>query len=294
VTGLILGAALGLAYAWLIAPHTYADTSPASLQAGFKDQYRAMVALAYQSNGNLARAEARLLKNLKDVNPIDLLNAQAQRSLSAGAAPREAQALGLLAVALEQGGAPPSSASVTQPPALTVTHSESPQPSPTATSTVPSPEPVTPTSPAATPTAGRTQSPAVIRTLRSTGTPLPPRTPTPTPGAPFVLKDQTFICDSNLDGPLLIVLAESTAGQPLPTVEAIVNWDGGEDHFFTGLKPELGLGYADFAMTPGVVYSLRLADGGQPISDLTPAECETPRGERYWGAWQLLFTRPDA
>ena len=107
-----------------------------------------------------------------------------------------------------------------------------------------------------------------------------------------MLKDQTFICDPNVDGPLLIILAESNTGQPLPDVEAIVNWEGGEDHFFTGLKPELGLGYADFAMTPGVVYSLRLADGSQPISDLTPAECETPRGERYWGAWQLVFIRP--
>jgi hypothetical protein len=133
---------------------------------------------------------------------------------------------------------------------------------------------------------------AVIPTLGATGTPLPTRTPSPTPGSPFVLKDQTFICDPNVVGPLLIVLAENTAGQPLPGVEAIVNWEGGEDHFFTGLKPELGQGYTDFAMSPGVVYALRLAEGGQPISDLAPAECETPRGERYWGSWVLQFNRP--
>ena len=291
VTGLILGAALGLVYAWLIAPHTYADTSPASLQLEFKDQYRAMVALAYLADGNFLRAQARL-ELLKDEDSIQVLNEQAQRSLSEGAAPRESQALGLLAVALGQGGPPTSSVPLTQALALTSTPTENPQPSPTASPTVPSPDPLTPTAPTNTPVAVGTQSPAISRTLRSTGTPLPTRTPTPTLGAPFVLKDQTFICDPNLDGPLLIVLAESTTGQPLSGVEAIVNWEGGEDHFFSGLKPELGLGYADFAMTPGVVYSLRLADGGQPISDLTPAECETPRGERYWGAWQLLFTRP--
>lgn len=291
VTGLIVGAALGLLYAWLIAPRTYADTSPASLQAGFKDQYRAMVALAYLADRNFALAEARL-KNLKDENPVEALNEQAQRSLSAGNAPREAQALGLLAAALEQGGSPTSSASGAPASTLTATPTASSQPGLTATSIVPSPEPVTLTAPAVTPTVGRTQSPAAVRTLRATGTPLTTRTPTPTPGEPFVLKDQTFICDTDLEGPLLIVLAESNSGQPLSGVEAIVNWEGGEDHFFTGLKPELGLGYADFAMTPGVIYSLRLADGGQPISDLTPAECETPRGERYWGAWQLLFTRP--
>lgn len=291
VTGLILGAALGLVYAWLIAPHTYADTSPASLQAEFKDQYRAMVALAYLANGNYARAQARL-ELLKDVDPIQALNEQAQHGRSEGAAPREAQALGLLAVSLGQGGPPASSTSITQSPVLTSTPTENPQPSPTDSPTLPSPDPPTQTVPADTPVAGTTESPAVSRTLRATGTPLPTRTPTPTPGAPFVLKDQTFICDSNLDGPLLIVLAESNTGQALSGVEVIVNWEGGEDHFFSGLKPDLGLGYADFAMTPGMVYSLRLADGGQPISDLTPAECETPRGERYWGAWQLLFTRP--
>jgi hypothetical protein len=291
VTGLILGAALGLLYAWLIAPRTYADTSPASLQAGFKDQYRAMVALAYLADENFPRAQARL-KNLKDEDPIQALNEQAQRSLAEGASPREAQALGLLAVALGQGGPPASAASPTQALTETSTATENPQPSPTDSPTGPSPDPVTPTVPAGTTLSGETQTPAVTRTLGATGTPLATRTPTPTPGAPFVLKDQTFICDPDLIGPLLIVLAETTNGQPLPDVEAVVNWEGGEDHFFTGLKPELGLGYADFAMLPGVVYALRLAEGGQPISDLTPAECETSRGERYWGAWVLLFNRP--
>jgi len=291
LTGLILGAALGLVYAWLIAPRTYADTSPASLQAEFKDRYRAMVASAYLADGNFTRAKARL-ELLKDEDPIQVLNEQAQRSLSEGAAPRESQALGLLAAALGQGGPTPSSELLTQDPALTATHTANPETSLTASPALSSPNPVTETAPANPPEASATETPAVSRTLRATGTPLPTRTPTPTPGAPFVLKDQTFICEPSLEEPLLIVLAESTTGQPLSGVEVIVNWEGGEDHFFSGLKPELGLGYADFAMTPGVVYSLRLADGGQPISDLTPAECETPRGERYWGTWQLLFNRP--
>ena len=36
---------------------------------------------------------------------------------------------------------------------------------------------------------------------------------------------------------------------PYPSVELVVTWDEGEDHFFTGLQPELGLGYGDFLMT---------------------------------------------
>jgi hypothetical protein len=41
-----------------------------------------------------------------------------------------------------------------------------------------------------------------------------------------------------------------------------------------------------------VVYTLRLADGGQIIPGLTPTECESPSGDRYWGAWKLVFVQP--
>jgi hypothetical protein len=68
-----------------------------------------------------------------------------------------------------------------------------------------------------------------------------------------------------------------------------VEWDGGESRFFTGLKPEMGLGYADFAMTPGVVYTLRLAEGGEIIQNLAPSECEAQDGGRFWGTWVLVF-----
>jgi hypothetical protein len=107
-----------------------------------------------------------------------------------------------------------------------------------------------------------------------------------------VLEEQSFICDQRLGEPQIQVQATGSAGEPVPGVEVIVSWDGGEDHFFTGLKPEIGLGYADFAMTPGLVYTLRLADGGEPVTDLTAAECETSGGTRYWGAWLLIFEQP--
>ena len=101
-----------------------------------------------------------------------------------------------------------------------------------------------------------------------------------------------MFCKDDLGTPLVIVQAYDAAGQGVPGVEAVVEWDGGESHFFTGLKPELGTGYADFAMTPGVVYTLRLAAGGQIIPNLTPTECEAQDGGRYWGSWVLVFTQP--
>ena len=45
------------------------------------------------------------------------------------------------------------------------------------------------------------------------------------------------------------------------------------DHFYTGLKPDIDIGYADFGMTPGVNYTLQVAEGGQLITNLTAPEC---------------------
>jgi hypothetical protein len=289
LTGVILGIVLGLAYAWLVSPREFRDTSPASLRGDFKDQYRAMIAAAYVANGNLPRAVSRL-ERLDEDDVARALAEQAQRTLAEGEDPRAAQALGILAVAL--GGAevtPPTPGDST--PAETLA---SPVPTITPSSTLPDPgeNPATTVvgnNPLPSPT-GQIQN--ATRTPLSTGTPLPTRTPTTTPGAPFVVLDQAFECVPKIPGLLLRVLAEDDAGEPLPGEEVVVNWEGGEDHFFTGLKPELGAGYADFLMTPGVVYALRMAGGGEIVSDLTAAECETSSGSRYWGSWLVVFSRP--
>jgi hypothetical protein len=52
------------------------------------------------------------------------------------------------------------------------------------------------------------------------------------------------------------------------------------------------MGYGDFTMTPGVVYLLQTAGGGQPVPDLTAPECEDSGGTRYWGSWRLVFVQP--
>ena len=292
LTGFVIGIVLGLVYAWLISPQQYQDTSPASLLPEFKDQYRAMIAAAFVATGNLPRAEARLAL-LGDSDVERALTEQAQRTLGEGNSPLEAQALGLLAVALGQGDA---GALPTLVPSATPTESQFSSASQSAntepTSTEIAPEPTSPDfaiTPSPLPT---NQTPQVTRTVLLTATPLPTRTPTVTPGSPFVLQSNTFVCDTNLPNPLIQVIAEDSSGEPLPGQEIITTWEGGEDYYFTGLKPELGLGYADFLMTPGVVYQVRMAGGGQSVPDITPAECETQGGRRYWGSWLLVFSRP--
>ena len=281
LTGLILGVALGLVYSWVVAPVEYVDAPPYALRSDFKDQYRTLIAVAYLYNGDLERAVYRL-GALQDADITRTLAMQAQQALAEGRPEIEVQALGRLAVALGQGPAPVAASPV----------APSTQVSPTLM--LPSP-----TALLASPTVSDSPQPTLtpistLRTPQPTHTPLPTLSPTPTPtlGAPFVLQDVTLVCNPNLQVPRLEVEVRDAAGQPVPSVELVVAWSAGEESFFTGLKPELGLGYADYDMTAGTVYTLRLAQGGQPVENLTPVECAAEDGSRFWGGWLVLFVQP--
>ena len=134
-------------------------------------------------------------------------------------------------------------------------------------------------------TEGVTISPTPSRTPR----PSPTRRPTATPGAAFLLASREQICDPLLSESLIQVVVLDAAQGPVPGREVIVVWDTGQDHFFTGLKPELGLGYGDFTMTEGTSYTLRLADSQQPVTNLAVHECVGDDDEPYAGSWLLQF-----
>jgi hypothetical protein len=311
LTALVLGVALGVVAAWVVWPVRYVDTSPGSLRADFKDHYRALIAAAYLSNHDLARAQARLLNLYDRSTPPNqayqdaarLLTIQAQQAVSEGRPESEIQALGQLAVALSQGANPSTllpttipilpSATLTPSPTVVATLTLSPSPLPPIETLTPTPLavailtetplPGTPGTPTRTPRPSATPLPSA--------TSLPSQTATATPGAPFALQSSRLACDQAYAQPLIQVEAQDAAGLPVPGVPVVVSWPGGEDRFYTGLKPELGLGYADFTMTPGLTYILRLGEGGQPVPDLRATECETAGGQ-FWGAWVLVFAQP--
>jgi len=251
--GLLLGLAAGVFYSWGINPLAYSETTPDSLRERYRQDYYLLTALSYLKNGDLDRAEERLESFQSENLPADL-SRQAQTSLADDRPVIEARALAQLAAALSD---PQSivSAAVTATP-------------------TPSPEPTEPLPPTVTP------SPAATRA------------PTSTPGAPYELIAQRDICDPELPAPLLQLYVRDANGDPIPGVEALVFWDGGTDHFFTGLKPELGLDYGDFAMTPGVLYQLELVDGQYPITGLSSGTCMDDTGQSYSGSVELLFQQP--
>lgn len=281
ITGIVLGVAFGLVYSWIISPVEYVNAAPDSLREDFKGQYIALVAAAYLSNGDLERAKARL-NELGNAEFAQLVAIEAQRALAEGRPNSETSALGLLAAALGQGPTLVSTPIATTAfPTVELTNTQSPTPvisESTDTPTLPTESTIQPTN--------------VESTAEPTNTLLPTRTSSPTPGDPFELLDMSLVCDPTRNDALIQVETQDASGEPVPGVEFIVIWDGGEDHFFTGLMPEFGLGYADFSMTPGVTYVLRIAEGGDPIPDLIAAECEGTAGERYWGSWRLIFRQP--
>jgi hypothetical protein len=300
LTGLVIGIVLGLLYAWIFSPIEYVDTTPNSLRSDYVDHYRLTIALAFQSTGDLARAQARL-DLLGDQDSALVLAEQAQRHRGEGGTAEEAQALANLAAILGQAPQPftasPEPTDTQSPPTetatltLSPTATDTPTPEFTATAT----QTITPTAtitPTIGPSSTATRTPIPSATLEPTRTALPTRTATPTLSPPFVLDKQIQVCNPNLNEPQIQIFINDGAGLGVPGILITLSWDDGQENIFTGLKPEIDLGYADFVMTPEIIYTLQVSGGGQIIPDLFAPECEDEGSGRYWGSWRLIFKHP--
>ena len=281
---LLLGLGIGISYAWLISPRGLTDTEPSTLRSDFKDQFRSTIAASYAATGNLPRAQARL-ELLGEDNQKESLNAQAQRDIASGQFP-QADQLAALAVALESG------TGITPQNTLTLESFEPVTAEPANTASIPQPD--IPIGITETPETGiiETQSISTPQPNPNTATPRPTRTALPTQGAPFQLTALDTVCDPNLPDNLLQVFVYDSNRRQMAGIKIVVTWDSGENEFFTGLKPELGNGYADFQMDPGSSYSLQLALGSEIATDLKPPTCQASNGESFNGGYKLTFQQP--
>lgn len=257
--GLAAGLGLGLLYAWVLSPVEYVNTEPASLAPQYQATWMQWAAEAYAVDGDVERARARVAL-LGVADPSRAVAAQAQRLAAAGGDPAAVQALAALAAALGAGPARPTSA-------IAVT----------------SPTPAPPT-----PTLEPTPAPPPTFTPQLLPTPLP----SPTPPGVFVFEGRSFACDPRLQPPLLQVAALDPGGNGVAGVEVIVEWSGGQDRFFTGLKPELGAGYGDFAMEPNVDYTVRLASDPAGEIAVRSDPCSDSAGNLIATSVLLTFRQP--
>ena len=268
LTGLVIGLLLGLVIAWVIAPVKFVDTVPSSLRADFKNEFRSQIASAFNASDNLARAQARLAL-LGDPHPIQALTIQAQDLLTAGDTTNKAYLLAYLSDALKKITIPlPEISSLTDIPLGTSTSIESWKTITPTLSTVPQSE------------SGNTP------TLK------PTYSPTPSNSAVFIVKSNQVVCDSPRSSLLLMVEVYNSTGEPIPGTDLIISWLNSEEHFFTGLQPEVGEGYADYLMTPEIVYSIRLASGGISVPNLSAPPCSVESGTTIWGGLKLIFQQP--
>jgi hypothetical protein len=109
----------------------------------------------------------------------------------------------------------------------------------------------------------------------------------------FALVEQTPLsCTDEPDAPHLQIIVRDASGRDLPNVGIQIRWAGGDETIYTGLKPERGLGYADFEATPGT-FSVTLVNAqSDTASDLlideAPANCKIDHGTTPRG-WKLVF-----
>jgi hypothetical protein len=284
---LLAGLGLGLAYSWYISPVTYVDANPAILRSDFKDQYRIVISASYASSHDLARARARL-QLLGDIDPVGELSAQAQRMVGSGESLEGIQPLAQLATDLQQGFASvlPSPTSFTNTNIFTPVYA-------TATE-----EPALTEAPVTQIIIEETATFATLAFEQTPLVPLPTNTPRPTftaipgPGAPFTLVGQDPICEPGTTPGLLQFTLMDSRRKQVGGIEIIVTSSQGEDRFFTGFKPELGNGYADFVMQADVVYNVRVVEGGAFVPNISAPSCTDPNGVKYLGELLLTFQQP--
>ena len=275
LTGLIIGIFLGILFSRNILPVSYIDTSPDSLRSEDKDRYRSLIASAYLSNGDLVRARARL-ELLGDPDMSRTLTEQAQRTIAEDGSSSEAQALGLLALAL--GEEPPglfqSAPQQLDQPSITIT--------PAGSGSLVKPGQMDSTSPASIIQTQAEVSEAVVSPM-AMGSISPEK---------YILSSKTEVCEQSLVEPLIQIEVIDQSGNPIAGVSATITWPGGEENFYTGLKPEKGIGYADYTLNPDFVYSLYIGNNGSELSEIRPVLCRNADGSSYWGALSLKYSAP--
>jgi hypothetical protein len=122
--------------------------------------------------------------------------------------------------------------------------------------------------------------------------PTPTRTPFVPPTAPpasFEVVIANTFCDVVLSGIIEVRVIDNN-GVELPAQPIRVRWDGGLNNFYTGLKPERGLGYADFQMEQGRSYTIEMPGLSNPsTTPITPTACFTDNNQPAFLSYRVVF-----
>lgn len=112
-------------------------------------------------------------------------------------------------------------------------------------------------------------------------------TPTATPLRSFTMTGPAAFCDAERPA-LLEVYVQDHENRGIPAMELRVSRVGGEDRFFSGLKRERGLGYADFEMEPGQRYRVNMP-GYVNVSRWFATGACVDAGIQTLRSWRVVF-----
>ena len=281
ITGFLLGIIIGFLVTMVVFPVQYTNAPPETLNQADKDRYRVMIALAYQANQDIGRATARL-GLLRDDDIAGQLIQQSRRSQTRS----DAQILLNLAQAIQN----PNSQPVveveipTETIAPTATPESSPTPTLTSTPTISPTVEVTETL-----SSEETSQPSVTRSLTA---PTSTATALQNTNLAFRLSENQTICNTSYQESLIQIEVFDGDGKPLPNSKVIVAWAAGQNTFYTGYFPDVSLGYADFSMVPETVYTVKVGDIGELVSNLKAPVCQSDTDNSYLGSIYLRFDAP--
>ena len=113
------------------------------------------------------------------------------------------------------------------------------------------------------------------------------------PVAAYTLVEKTQLsCVDEPETAKFQVKVRDMAGREIPNIGIEIRWDSGAETIYTGLKPERGLGYADFEAPAGTFSVTILNAKSETVSNLVigqpPANCKNDRGATPRG-WKLVF-----
>lgn len=269
ILGLILGVGGALLVAWVLSPVEAIDIEPWQLSADDRTQYMIAITLSYAYDGDLGAAINRLVGLRLPGDPIQAVADTACQLATTGYA-NNTSGLNAIRAMMRfyqlQGRAGCADQLI---PADTA-------PNIVVTIDVPTPTLLPP--------ASKTPTPNVSG---ATPTPLFVAVPTSPPQNDFQLVSVNTSCDTGVIQVYVVQLNGSTG---IPGMEVRARWDGGESRFFTGLKPERGVGYADFQMEASIDYLIDMPGRSDPVSrPLSAVPCTTESGARALTSYTVIF-----
>jgi len=94
--------------------------------------------------------------------------------------------------------------------------------------------------------------------------------------------------------PHIAIFVQDAAGKGLPGVRVRIQWNDGEDTFFTGMT-SIDPGYAEYEVQAGRSYSVSVMDGPSQMAlglsaDALDSNCPSD-GKEHFRAWRVIFRR---